>query len=84
MASYLFVLVLMLGCGLANLLGPNREFRSGGIKSALNEANRGLNTVVSKRDAQRAEIRILVLLVWLVATIALLIWLLGGFRGYFG
>jgi len=83
MASYLFVFALMLGCGIANILGPPRDFRSGGIKSALSDARRNLNTVVSKRDAQRAELRILVLLIWLVATISLLIWLLGGFRDYF-
>lgn len=83
MASYLFVFALMLGCGIANILGPQRDFRSGGIKSALHDAHRSLNRVVSKREAQRTEVRILFLLIWLVATISLLIWLLGGFRDYF-
>jgi hypothetical protein len=83
MASYLFVFVLMLGCGIASALGPKRDLRGGSIKSALNDAHQSLNQVISKRDAQRAELRVLFLLVWLVATISLLIWLLGGFRDYF-
>ncbi|CDN49351.1 hypothetical protein [Neorhizobium galegae] len=77
--TYLFVFVLLLGCGLASALGPKRDTRGANLERAVSDARESLNHVISKRDAMRAELKVLVLLVWWVAMVALLISLFDGF-----
>ncbi len=77
--TYLFVFVLLLGCGLASALGPKRDTRGANLERAVSDARESLNHVISKRDAMRTELKVLALLVWWVAMVALLISLFDGF-----
>ncbi|MDE1159225.1 MAG: hypothetical protein PW791_13340 [Neorhizobium sp.] len=78
MNTYFIVFLLMAACGLASALGPPRALGGSNMRQAVKDAERRLGQVSSRDDARRAARKNLLLLVWLVATVALLACLLDG------